>query len=88
MIYLDHAATAATTPVHPDVAKVLYDVLNNCFGNSSSIYAIGREAKEINGAIRMSLGRSNAEEGIPSVIEKLSGLVHKLSQFSPACESK
>lgn len=44
MIYLDHAAT---TPVHPDVAKAIYDVLNNSFGNPSSSYAVGREAKDL-----------------------------------------
>jgi cysteine desulfurase len=42
MIYLDHAAT---TPVHHEVAAIMCDVMNNCFGNPSSPYAIGREAK-------------------------------------------
>jgi cysteine desulfurase len=44
MIYLDHAAT---TPVHPDVAKAVYDVMNNHHGNPSSMYSVGREAKDL-----------------------------------------
>lgn len=42
MIYLDHAAT---TPVHPEVAAVVQDVMSNCFGNPSTLHAIGREAR-------------------------------------------
>lgn len=35
MIYLDNAAT---TRVHPDVAKAMIDVLNNLYGNPNSLY--------------------------------------------------
>ncbi|NLU25074.1 MAG: cysteine desulfurase [Clostridiales bacterium] len=42
MHYLDNAAT---TPVPEAVAKTMYDVLVNRFGNPSSQYQIGREAK-------------------------------------------
>ena len=44
MIYLDHAAT---TPVPPEVADVVRDTLVNQFGNPSSQYEIGREAKAL-----------------------------------------
>jgi cysteine desulfurase len=41
-IYLDHAAT---TPVEPDVFKAMRPYLSDRFGNPSSIYAAGREAR-------------------------------------------
>ncbi|MFY9139792.1 MAG: cysteine desulfurase family protein [Thermacetogeniaceae bacterium] len=44
MIYLDHAAT---TPLHPEVAAVMYDVMQKCYGNPSTTYTIGREAREL-----------------------------------------
>ena len=44
MIYLDHAAT---TPVPPAVAEAVRDALVNQFGNPSSQYRIGREAKAL-----------------------------------------
>jgi len=42
MIYFDNAAT---TPVDPEVIEVMTDVLKNNFGNPSSIYQQGREAR-------------------------------------------
>ena len=44
MIYLDHAAT---TPVPRPVADAMYQVLTEQFGNPSSQYPLGREAKEL-----------------------------------------
>lgn len=44
MIYFDHAAT---TPVDPDVVAVIAETLNNHYGNPSSLYQKGREAREI-----------------------------------------
>lgn len=44
MIYLDHAAT---TPVHPEVLKVMYDYEKENLGNPSSTHGFGREAKLI-----------------------------------------
>ena len=44
MIYLDHAAT---TPVPPEVADAVRDTLVNQFGNPSSQYGVGREAKAL-----------------------------------------
>ncbi|MEX2425811.1 MAG: cysteine desulfurase family protein [Thermomicrobiaceae bacterium] len=41
-IYLDHAAT---TPVSPEVFEAMRPYLGNRFGNPSSIYAAGREAR-------------------------------------------
>ncbi len=41
-IYLDHAAT---TPTHPDVVEAMLPYFSNSFGNPSSIYSYGQEAK-------------------------------------------
>ncbi len=41
-IYLDHAAT---TPVHPDVLKTMIPYFTDNFGNPSTIYSYGQEAK-------------------------------------------
>ena len=41
-IYLDYAAT---TPVHPDVLKAMLPYLTDAFGNPSSLYSYGGEAK-------------------------------------------
>ncbi len=41
-IYLDYAAT---TPVHPEVLKALQPYYSDLFGNPSSIYSYGKEAK-------------------------------------------
>ena len=48
MIYLDNAAT---TPVDPQVAQVIYDSLTNDFANPSSLYDMGaRSEKRMNTA--------------------------------------
>ena len=41
-IYLDHAAT---TPTHPDVLKTMLPYFTEAFGNPSTIYSYGQEAK-------------------------------------------
>jgi cysteine desulfurase len=41
-IYLDYAAT---TPVHPDVLKAMLPFFTDAFGNPSSLYYYGQEAK-------------------------------------------
>ncbi|GIP45008.1 cysteine desulfurase IscS [Paenibacillus sp. J45TS6] len=41
-IYLDHAAS---TPVHPEVASAMFEVMTGQFGNASSVHAFGRAAK-------------------------------------------
>lgn len=47
-IYLDHAAS---TPVHPEVAKVMLNIMTEQYGNASSVHNFGRSAKRIlNGA--------------------------------------
>lgn len=43
-VYLDNAAT---TPVHPEVVKVMTDVLSNVHGNPSSIHDAGRKARTL-----------------------------------------
>lgn len=43
-IYLDHAAT---TPMHPQVIEAMTSVMQNQFGNPSSIHSFGREARHI-----------------------------------------
>ena len=41
-IYLDHAAT---TPTHPEIVKAMLPYFTDIFGNPSSIYSCGQEAK-------------------------------------------
>jgi len=41
-IYLDYAAT---TPTHPEVVKTMLPYFTDAFGNPSSIYSYGQEAK-------------------------------------------
>ncbi|MFC7364757.1 MULTISPECIES: cysteine desulfurase family protein [Bhargavaea] len=43
-IYLDHAAT---TPVHPEVARVYAELLTSMYGNASSIHGAGRAARKL-----------------------------------------
>jgi cysteine desulfurase len=43
-IYLDNAAT---TPLHPEVLQAMIPVLQNQFGNPSSIHAFGRETRAL-----------------------------------------
>lgn len=61
-IYLDYAAT---TPMHPDVLKTMLPYLKDTFGNPSTIYAYGQEAKGAVEAARASvaglIGAGNEE---------------------------
>lgn len=54
MHYLDHAAT---TPVPDEVARAMIDVLTRNFGNPSSQYKLGRDAKAIVDTSRAALAR-------------------------------
>jgi cysteine desulfurase len=49
-IYLDYAAT---TPAHPDVVKAMLPYFTDVFGNPSSIYSCGQEAKGAIGEARV-----------------------------------
>jgi len=51
-IYLDYAAT---TPTHPEVVKAMLPYFSHSFGNPSSIYGCGQEAKEAIEAARSSV---------------------------------
>lgn len=42
-IYLDHSAT---TPVRPEVAKLMVEYMTEKYGNPSSVHSFGREAKQ------------------------------------------
>ncbi len=55
MIYLDHNAT---TPVDPDVARKMSAFLAEEFGNPSSLYPLGRRAKDMVGAARENVAAS------------------------------
>lgn len=55
IIYLDHAAT---TPMHPEVVKVMADVMSHTFGNASSVYSVGRTAKALLEQARESVAKS------------------------------
>lgn len=54
-IYLDHAAT---TPMHPAVIEEMTAVMNNIFGNPSSIHGVGREAHHKLEAVRQIIADS------------------------------
>ena len=43
-VYFDNAAT---TPIDKEVLKEMYQVMENHFGNPSSIHAYGREVRTI-----------------------------------------
>jgi cysteine desulfurase len=43
-VYLDNAAT---TPIDQEVLKEVYQVMESCYGNPSSIHAYGREARTV-----------------------------------------
>ncbi len=51
-IYLDYAAT---TPTHPEVVKAMLPYFSDSFGNPSSIYGCGQDAKEAIEAARSSV---------------------------------
>lgn len=55
VIYLDHAAT---TPMHPQVVEEMTRVMNCVYGNASSVYSVGREAKEKLEQARESVAKS------------------------------
>lgn len=54
-IYVDHAATA---PMHPQVIRKMVEVMENEFGNPSSIHAFGRKARHIIDEARFVLAKS------------------------------
>lgn len=43
-VYLDNAAT---TPIDQEVLKEVYQVMESCYGNPSSIHSFGREARTV-----------------------------------------
>ncbi|WP_102026930.1 cysteine desulfurase family protein [Salirhabdus sp. Marseille-P4669] len=59
-IYLDHAAT---TPVHPEVVQAMLPILENVYGNPSSIHYFGRQARKILDEARRTIASSiNAQD--------------------------
>src|SRR2546423_8891152 len=54
-VYLDHAAT---TPVDPEVAELMAQVLREVPGNPSSIYAEGRKARALVDGARERVARA------------------------------
>jgi len=61
-IYLDYAAT---TPTHPEVVKTMLPYFTDAFGNASTIYSYGQEAKgaieEARGKVADLIGAQNEE---------------------------
>lgn len=55
IIYLDHAAT---TPMHPQVAEAMADVMQHTYGNASSVYSVGRTSKAMLEEARASVAKS------------------------------
>ncbi|MGP4061609.1 cysteine desulfurase family protein [Halobacillus sp. H74] len=54
-IYLDHAATS---PVHPKVVEAMVPVLEEVYGNPSSVHQFGRKARRILDEARRRIGQS------------------------------
>ncbi|WP_175639813.1 cysteine desulfurase family protein [Metabacillus schmidteae] len=54
-IYLDHAATS---PIHPEVAEKMMNLMTENFGNPSSIHSFGRDARRILDESRRSLANT------------------------------
>lgn len=54
-IYADHAAT---TPVHPEVLHTLTEMLNEHYGNASSIHAVGRRSRQVLDEARSFIAKS------------------------------
>jgi cysteine desulfurase len=54
-IYFDHAAT---TPTHPEVVKAMIPILENVYGNPSSIHFFGRQARKLLDTARVSIAKS------------------------------
>lgn len=59
-IYLDHAAT---TPVHPEVTRAMMPYFGERFGNSSTLYSFGQEARE---AVEEARGKAASLAGAQS----------------------
>lgn len=53
-IYFDNAAT---TPLHPEVADYIYDLMKSAYGNPSSIHSLGRKAKGLLEESRVSIAK-------------------------------
>jgi cysteine desulfurase len=58
-IYMDHAAT---TPIHPGVTEAMLPYLEERFGNPSSIYSEGREARKALEAARSEVAEALGAE--------------------------
>ena len=54
-VYLDNAAT---TRIHPEVIRVMTDVMENHFGNPSSIHSFGRQTKSLLENARKSVAKN------------------------------
>ena len=54
-IYVDHAATS---PMHPKVIEKMLEVMQQSYGNPSSIHSFGRQARKIMNTARSSLALS------------------------------
>lgn len=59
-IYLDHAAT---TPVHPEVTRAMMPYFGERFGNASTLYSFGQEARE---AVEEARGKAASLAGAQS----------------------
>jgi len=60
-VYFDNAAT---TPLDPDVAKAMYDIMISHYGNPSSIHQEGRQARTLIERARKAIaGYLNASPG-------------------------
>ena len=72
MIYLDHAAT---TPVPPEVADIVRDTLVNHYGNPSSQYPFGQEAKALVARCRETVADALVKIGVEAQLTLVGGAV-------------
>ena len=79
-IYLDNAAT---TPILPEVIHVMNDVMENCYGNPSSIHSQGREARVVIEKSRKSI--ANLLNASPSEIIFTSGATESINSVISSC---
>ena len=61
-VYFDNAAT---TPIHPEVVKVMADMMLHNYGNPSSIHAQGREVKTLIEDARRTVAKYREQLNIP-----------------------
>ena len=71
MIYLDHAAT---TPIDADVVSVIEEALRHQYGNPSSLYQKGRDARKLVEDALEALKKAQKDNNLDEMKEKKDAL--------------